>query len=75
MRAVNQSIGRAIRHSKDYACIVLADLRYERPHVSRQLPQWIAGQLQVCRSFGQGIGAVRKVRVDGEGRLWRECFI
>ena len=60
MKAVNQSIGRAIRHSRDYACILLADLRYERPSVSRHLPRWIGSQLQVSKSFGQGFAAVRK---------------
>ena len=63
MRAVNQSIGRAIRHSRDYACIVLADMRYEKPSVAKHLPKWIAGQLQVCKSFGQGFAAVRKVKL------------
>ena len=61
MRAVNQSIGRAIRHSRDYACIMLADVRYERPSVTKHLPQWIASQVQVCKTFGQGFAAIRKV--------------
>lgn len=61
MKAVNQSIGRAIRHSRDYACIVLADVRYERPSVAKRLPQWIASQLQVCKTFGTAFSAARKV--------------
>ena len=61
MKAVNQSIGRAIRHSRDYACIVLADVRYERPSVIKRLPQWIASQLQVCKNFGSAFAAARKV--------------
>ncbi|WPJ65211.1 hypothetical protein SMAC4_08636 [Sordaria macrospora] len=41
MRAVNQSIGRAIRHQNDYAAIILIDHRYEREHVRAKLPGWI----------------------------------
>lgn len=41
LRAVNQSIGRAIRHQNDYAAIVLIDHRYEREHVRAKLPGWI----------------------------------
>ncbi|KAL8862465.1 MAG: hypothetical protein Q9178_000962 [Gyalolechia marmorata] len=41
MRAVNQSIGRAIRHQKDYASILLLDRRYPTPRISKKLPGWI----------------------------------
>ncbi|KAI9190100.1 ATP-dependent DNA helicase chl1 [Blastocladiella emersonii ATCC 22665] len=42
MRAVNQSIGRAIRNRMDYAAVVLVDVRYEGAAVRRKLPAWIA---------------------------------
>ena len=41
MRAVNQSIGRAIRHEKDYASIILLDRRYRSTHIEAKLPGWI----------------------------------
>lgn len=41
MRAVNQSVGRAIRHKDDYAAIVLFDKRYEREGIKAKLPGWI----------------------------------
>lgn len=41
MRAVNQSIGRAIRHQKDFASIILLDRRYLTPRIADKLPGWI----------------------------------
>ena len=41
MRAVNQSIGRAIRHKGDYASILLLDRRYSTPRIQKKLPGWI----------------------------------
>ncbi|KAL8805582.1 MAG: hypothetical protein Q9182_001847 [Xanthomendoza sp. 2 TL-2023] len=41
MRAVNQSIGRAIRHQTDFASILLLDRRYSTPRIANKLPGWI----------------------------------
>ncbi|KAK1225406.1 ATP-dependent DNA helicase chl1 [Marasmius sp. AFHP31] len=53
MNAVNQSIGRAIRHKGDWAALLLLDRRYATPSISKKLPGWIGGELKVAQSFGQ----------------------
>ncbi|KAI8948139.1 helicase C-terminal domain-containing protein [Xylaria longipes] len=45
IRAVNQSIGRAIRHRNDYAAIVLIDRRFGTDRIRGKLPGWIRGGL------------------------------
>uniref|UniRef100_A0A4W3IZK4 ATP-dependent DNA helicase DDX11 n=1 Tax=Callorhinchus milii TaxID=7868 RepID=A0A4W3IZK4_CALMI len=62
MKAVNQSIGRVIRHREDYASIVLLDHRYSRPSILSKLPAWIRGRTESKASFGSAFGAVSKVR-------------
>ncbi|CAI5998177.1 unnamed protein product [Closterium sp. NIES-65] len=56
-KAVNQSIGRAIRHRGDYAAILLVDARYAHADgkgIAGKLPSWIKAQLVVCNgSFGE----------------------
>ncbi|KAI9836155.1 MAG: ATP-dependent DNA helicase chl1 [Sclerophora amabilis] len=59
MRAVNQSIGRAIRHQNDYAAIVLLDKRFATERISSKLPGWIQGGLiegAGQKSFAEGMG-------------------
>ena len=41
MRAVNQCIGRVIRHQNDYAAILLVDRRFATERIHRKLPAWI----------------------------------
>jgi chromosome transmission fidelity protein 1 len=54
MKAVNQSIGRSIRHARDYASIVLMDSRYrDRANIAAMLPQWISSGLAHPASAGQ----------------------
>ncbi|KAL8600198.1 DEAD H (Asp-Glu-Ala-Asp His) box helicase 11 [Nucella lapillus] len=60
MKAVNQSIGRAIRHRDDYAVIVLADQRYARPGVSSKLPAWISRQLCRLDRFPPALASISK---------------
>ncbi|KAF9733354.1 hypothetical protein PMIN06_005979 [Paraphaeosphaeria minitans] len=59
MRAVNQSVGRAIRHRGDYAAILLLDRRYATPRIQAKLPGWIRNSL----ANGTGIREVEK-RLD-----------
>ncbi|GAA5916746.1 DNA helicase [Sporobolomyces salmoneus] len=50
-RAVNQSIGRAIRNSRDWASIILLDARYTQPSKKNQLPKWLGSNVQSPATF------------------------
>ncbi|KAI1809263.1 DNA repair helicase [Poronia punctata] len=56
MRAVNQSIGRAIRHRNDYAAIVLIDRRFGTQRIRGKLPGWIQGGLVPGSGDTAGLG-------------------
>ena len=61
MRAVNQSIGRAIRHKADYASIIMLDKRYSTPRIQTKLPAWIKSALisdSDSRSFSDVISSI-----------------
>ena len=48
IKAVNQSIGRVIRHKSDFAAIILVDQRYcNKISIQNNLPTWIGKHLQV----------------------------
>lgn len=61
MRAVNQSVGRAIRHRGDYAAILMVDRRFESERVRGKLPGWIReGMVEGAgeKLFGQLLGTL-----------------
>lgn len=73
MKAVNQCVGRVIRHRDDYAAIVLADARWCSGNCGvvqgisgglsgplKKLPEWIQGSLTVCKSFGDAYGRLHR---------------
>ncbi|GAB5036393.1 atp-dependent rna helicase ddx11-like protein 8-like [Nannochloropsis oceanica] len=77
MRAVNQSIGRAIRHANDWAAIVLVDRRYIMdPSIFPLLPKWIADRVvphQQSLDFRQVFVHLSQfVRNKAEGRVASE---
>ncbi|XP_018010738.1 ATP-dependent DNA helicase DDX11 [Hyalella azteca] len=59
-RAVNQSIGRAIRHRQDYACMLLLDQRYSRQSTVSALPDWISRSLLRADKYPSAHAAVAK---------------
>ncbi|RDH27643.1 ATP-dependent DNA helicase-like protein [Aspergillus welwitschiae] len=69
MRAVNQCIGRAIRHRNDYAAIVLVDRRYEKPGIQAKLPAWIK-QSMVGSSVQRPAGATVQSLAKFFASLW-----
>ncbi|XP_023166844.2 ATP-dependent DNA helicase DDX11 [Drosophila hydei] len=56
MKAVNQCIGRSVRHIRDYACVYLLDERYVSERIQQKLPAWIARHISVASA---GFGAVQ----------------
>lgn len=55
MNAVNQSIGRAIRHRADWSGLVLIDRRYTSARIQAKLPKWIGEGLTVTNTFGEAM--------------------
>jgi fanconi anemia group J protein len=45
-RALNQAVGRCVRHRRDYGAIVLLDQRFRAASVAKQLPRWVRGAMR-----------------------------
>ena len=60
MRAINQAIGRAIRHKGDWASILLLDSRYTQPRIQSKLPGWIKASLPPSSVAISGVESVFK---------------
>ncbi|XP_044173590.1 regulator of telomere elongation helicase 1-like [Acropora millepora] len=51
-RAVNQAVGRVIRHKNDFGAILLCDVRFTYPDAIQQLPLWMRPYVKVYNEFG-----------------------
>jgi len=59
IKAVNQCIGRAVRHIRDYACVYLLDERFANARIRRKLPEWISRHIVEAGTGRGGFGAVQ----------------
>ncbi|CAF0737627.1 unnamed protein product [Didymodactylos carnosus] len=59
-KAVNQSIGRAIRHKNDYACLLLVDKRYSKQNVLTKLPHWLEKSFMRVKNFSEASSSLNK---------------
>ena len=68
-KAVNQSIGRSIRHKDDYSVILLLDQRYcdRRDQVKKSLPGWIADHLIDSQSFDSAMKSIESFFASKRG--------
>jgi chromosome transmission fidelity protein 1 len=60
MRAVSQAVGRAIRHKKDYAAILLVDSRYASTRIQEKLPMWMRGSIKSESSMLSMLSGLRE---------------
>ena len=71
MRAVNQALGRVIRHRHDYGAVVLADERFAHGNVRAQLSVWLRPAVQPFDTFGKAAARLTqffKLRAGDPGR-------
>lgn len=60
VRAVNQAVGRVIRHVNDFGTIILCDCRFKQTSISNTLSAWLRSQTVSCEEFGQAFGRVSR---------------
>ncbi|RUS72888.1 hypothetical protein EGW08_019348 [Elysia chlorotica] len=65
-RAVNQAIGRVIRHNRDYGAIILCDTRFSSAESKKSLPLWVRDQSKVYPNFGLAVRDVIKFFKEAE---------
>ncbi|KAF9438368.1 Fanconi anemia group J protein [Entomortierella beljakovae] len=58
-RALNQAIGRCIRHQRDWGAMVLLDYRFTQPNNQQCLSKWVRPLVKTFREFGVGISSMQ----------------
>lgn len=53
IRAVNQALGRVIRHRNDYGAVILADERFFDKNIQSELSKWLRNSMANYDNFGK----------------------
>ncbi|XP_073265919.1 regulator of telomere elongation helicase 1 homolog isoform X1 [Populus alba] len=67
-RAVNQAVGRVIRHRYDYGAIIFCDERFEHPNRQTQISLWIQPHIKCHSKFGDVVFTLSRFFRDGGSR-------
>ncbi|VDK33181.1 unnamed protein product [Taenia asiatica] len=67
-RAVNQAVGRVIRHIQDFGAVFLCDERFASPEARSHLPTWMRSSVRVYDSFGPVLKAASEFFRAAEAR-------
>ncbi|CAN8233359.1 unnamed protein product [Cochlearia groenlandica] len=59
-RAVNQAIGRVIRHRHDYGAIIFCDDRFEQPSQQSKISLWIRPYVKCYSRYGEVISDIAR---------------
>ncbi|KAE8709047.1 pentatricopeptide repeat-containing protein [Hibiscus syriacus] len=64
-RAVNQSVGRVIRHRHDYGAIIFCDERFAQSSRQSQISVWIQPHIKCYTKFGDAVFTLTRFFRDG----------
>ncbi|KAI8020505.1 hypothetical protein LOK49_LG04G02653 [Camellia lanceoleosa] len=68
LRAVNQAVGRVIRHRHDYGAIIFCDERFAHPSRQSQISLWIQPHIKCYSKFGDVVFTLTRFFRDGVTR-------
>ena len=51
-RAVNQALGRIIRHKNDYGIVIFTDFRFQNNNNKKNLSKWVKPYVKDTKNFG-----------------------
>ena len=63
-RAVNQAVGRVIRHKADYGAVLLLDNRFEQAKYQIGLSKWLRPHIDVSLGIGASIVSLKRFFTD-----------
>jgi Fanconi anemia group J protein len=58
-RALNQALGRCLRHRNDFGCVFFIDERFRNPRVQAGLSKWLRGRLQHLPKLEGGLAGLQ----------------
>ncbi|KAG0741654.1 hypothetical protein G6F23_007418 [Rhizopus arrhizus] len=58
-RAMNQALGRCIRHKNDWGAIILLEDRFQESEHIKGLSKWIRNRVHIHENFNEGISSLR----------------